>query len=167
MLKERLPRGIRNNNPLNIRRGKTKWVGETIMGDIPDRIFCQFEAMKYGWRAAFLLIKKYINVYKCNTIEKIINKWAPPNENKTNHYIIFVAMQCGIEAGRPFDFNDPVILRIGAAMCMMENGEKYNPYGEKNKKLLEAMQWGKAYASASAQFKNYKSTEQTNELWQP
>ena len=46
-----LPRGIRNNNPLNIRRGKDQWKG--LRAQQTDASFCQFESLEYGWRAAF------------------------------------------------------------------------------------------------------------------
>ncbi len=51
-----LPRGIRNNNPLNIRRSKDKWQGLRALQT--DTAFCQFETMAYGWRAAFVLLTR-------------------------------------------------------------------------------------------------------------
>ena len=54
-----LPRGIRNNNPLNIRRSKDQWKG--LRAQQTDSQFCQFETLEYGWRAAFyLLTRTYI-----------------------------------------------------------------------------------------------------------
>ena len=45
-----LPRGIRNNNPLNIRRtAKDQWKG--LRAQQTDASFCQFESLEYGWRA--------------------------------------------------------------------------------------------------------------------
>jgi hypothetical protein len=76
-----LPRGIRNNNPLNIRRtAKDQWKG--LRAQQTDASFCQFESLDYGWRAAFyLLTRTYYHKYRLFTIRAIINKWAPPNEN--------------------------------------------------------------------------------------
>ena len=52
-----LPRGIRNNNPLNIRRtAKDQWKG--LRAQQTDASFCQFERMEYGWRAAFYLLTR-------------------------------------------------------------------------------------------------------------
>ena len=51
-----LPRGIRNNNPLNIRRGKDQWQG--LRAQQTDASFCQFESLEYGWRAAFYLLTR-------------------------------------------------------------------------------------------------------------
>ena len=46
-----LPRGIRNNNPLNIRRtAKDQWKG--LRAQQTDASFCQFESLEFGWRAA-------------------------------------------------------------------------------------------------------------------
>ena len=76
-----LPRGIRNNNPLNIRRSKDQWQG--LKREQTDSQFCQFEDLVYGWRAAFkLLTRTYYHTYRLYTIRAIVNKWAP----QTNGY---------------------------------------------------------------------------------
>ena len=46
-----MTRGLRNNNPLNIRRNKTKWQGLSVTQT--DKSFFQFKTMAYGYRAAF------------------------------------------------------------------------------------------------------------------
>lgn len=134
------PRGVRNNNPLNIRRGKTPWVGEVqyierVATDKSgnecktreyDRSFCQFSELKYGWRAAFYILRKYIEKYQCNTIEKIINRWAPPSENNTVNYIALVCRYAGIKRNEVVDFSDYVLMRsIVEGMCVAENGAEY------------------------------------------
>lgn len=130
MDKSKLPRGIRNNNPLNIRKGNTKWQGEVLyLEGVPvERDFCQFEAMKYGWRAAFKLLRKYIISYKCNTVRKIISRWAPENENYTETYIKYVASKVAEGADGEIPAESPAILLIAAAMCEMENGVNYTPF---------------------------------------
>ena len=90
-----LPRGIRNNNPLNIRRSKDQWQG--LRAQQTDASFCQFETLEYGWRAAFyLLTRTYYHKYRLFTIRAIISKWAPPNENLTATYIQNVSRLTGI-----------------------------------------------------------------------
>ena len=42
-------RGLRNNNPGNIRLSRTLWQGEIRPSQ--DRSFCQFRTMAYGYRA--------------------------------------------------------------------------------------------------------------------
>lgn len=46
-----MTRGLRNNNPLNIRRNNTKWQG--LSATQTDKSFFQFKTMAYGYRAAF------------------------------------------------------------------------------------------------------------------
>ena len=58
-------RGIRNNNPLNIRHSTNKWQG--MAPSQSDRAFVQFTARKYGYRAAFVLIRNYIGLHHANT----------------------------------------------------------------------------------------------------
>ena len=71
------PRGIRNNNPLNIRRSGDKWQGLKTLQE--DRDFFQFETIELGWRAAFVILcKTYYGKYKLKTIRGIVSRWAPP-----------------------------------------------------------------------------------------
>lgn len=86
-------RGLRNNNPLNIRIGNN-WIGERTPKK--DPLFEEFNSLEYGIRAAFIILLKYITKYKRNTIEKIIRSWAPPSENNTNLYITTVESITGI-----------------------------------------------------------------------
>ena len=89
-----LPRGIRNNNPLNIRRSKDQWQG--LRAQQTDSQFCQFESLEYGWRAAFyLLTRTYYHKYRLYTIRMIVNKWAPPQENLS---IAMAIQENGIES---------------------------------------------------------------------
>jgi len=118
------PRGIRNNNPLNIRRSGDKWQGLKTQQE--DKEFFQFSTMAYGWRAAFrLLCHTYYGKYKLRTIRAIINRWAPPKENNTSSYIMHVAERIGI--GPDQELGDPAThpaqwMMLGVAMAIVENG---------------------------------------------
>ena len=90
-----LPRGLRMNNPGNIRISTTKWKGEVIPS--ADKSFKQFESMQYGYRAMLKLIRNYKILYGLDTIRKIISRWAPTNENNTNAYINFVSKYTGYQ----------------------------------------------------------------------
>ena len=95
----KLPRGIRNNNPLNIRRSGDNWQGLRALQE--DREFCQFSSMAYGWRAAFVILcKTYYGKYKLKTIRALITRWAPPKENNTEAYIRRVTDRIGIGPDR-------------------------------------------------------------------
>ena len=81
-----IPRGIRNNNPLNIRLTATRWVGMRAKQE--DKGFCQFNSMAYGWRAAFMLLFSYYHKHGLKTVRDIISRWAPPSDgNDTEAYI--------------------------------------------------------------------------------
>ena len=118
------PRGIRNNNPLNIRRSKDKWKG--MCAQQQDAAFCQFESMEWGWRAAFwLLTRTYYHQYRLFTIRAIISKWAPPIENKTDAYIANVARLTGIGPDEPIGIPSDQPARwmaVATAMAIQENG---------------------------------------------
>ena len=118
---QKIPRGIRNNNPLNIRIGN-KWLGEVPAPT--DTQFEQFTRMEYGVRAGFLLIKRYIERYHLNTIFLIVSRWAPPSENKTDVYIASVEKLSGIPADKELRFYDNVeIVSLVDAMIVVECGQ--------------------------------------------
>ena len=118
------PRGIRNNNPLNIRRSKDQWQG--LRAQQTDASFCQFESMEYGWRAAFkLLTRTYYHTYRLFTIRGIVSKWAPANENNTKAYIANVSKMTGIGPDEPIGIPTEKPARwmmVGIAMAIQENG---------------------------------------------
>lgn len=116
----KVPRGIRNNNPLNIRIGN-RWKGE--VSTPTDTQFEQFESMEWGVRAAFLILKNYIRRYKLYTIPDIISRWAPNNENDTSNYIKRVLEISGYSSQHRFDWqNINEMTALFQAMCKVENG---------------------------------------------
>lgn len=121
MTNSKIPRGIRNNNPLNIRIGNS-WRGEVKKPT--DNEFEQFVHVSYGLRAGFILLKRYINRYKLNTIEKIISRWAPGNENNTRSYIGNVAKRMNIGPDTPLLYEDrDTMCALVYAMVYVENGQ--------------------------------------------
>ena len=125
-----LPRGIRNNNPLNIRRSKDQWKG--LAEAQTDRAFVQFKSLEYGWRAAFyLLTRTYYHKYRLYTIRTIIRRWAPSSENDTNAYIANVSKLTGIDPDEPIGIPSESPTRwiaLGAAMAIQENGTEGQDY---------------------------------------
>lgn len=120
-----LPRGIRNHNPLNIRRtAKDQWKGLAEVQT--DRAFCQFKSLEYGWRAAFyLLTRTYYHKYRLYTIRAIISKWAPPCENNSKAYVENVSRLTGIDPDEPIGIPSERPARwiaLGMAMAIQENG---------------------------------------------
>lgn len=151
MAKQKTPRGIRNNNPLNIRRSRLKWEHEVFKEPV-DYSFCQFDQMKYGWRAAFCLFRRYIYTYGVDTIQKIISRWAPSTENNTKEYINRVAIITRVNKDEPIDFRTIRMLQIAAAMCWVENGYDYYPMNSECKKILTSMCDGWMLATSEREF---------------
>ena len=114
-------RGIRNDNPLNIRHGKSQWVG--MREKQTDKAFVQFKSRVYGYRAAFVLLRNYIRK-GVNTIGKIIARWAPSSDgNNTRAYIDFVSRTSGIDASRTIKFEDKDdLVEIVRSMAQVESG---------------------------------------------
>lgn len=78
--------GKRNRNPLNIRYSKyNRWVGQ--VGE--SKGFCVFKHIDFGFRAALRLLCRYIQD-GYDTPEKIVFRWAPEFENKTESYLEYV-----------------------------------------------------------------------------
>ena len=125
-----IPRGIRNNNPLNIRRSKDKWKGMRAVQS--DAQFCQFESLEWGWRAAFwLLTRTYYHKYRLFTIRAIVTKWAPAIENNTQAYIANVSRLTGIGPDEPIGIPSERPARwmmVGVAMAIQENGTESLDY---------------------------------------
>lgn len=80
-------RGMRNNNPGNIRKTTIDWKGEKKG---KDDAFETFEHIEYGIRAIFKLMTTYYKKHGCINIRDLINRWAPPSENDTKTYIVSV-----------------------------------------------------------------------------
>ena len=114
------PRGFRNNNPLNIRHNVDIFQGET-KGN--DKSFKTFSSMAYGYRAAFVTLATYIS-RGWNTIEKIVARWAPPNENDTEKYIVNVEKWSGVPKDKVLTVvSGADYIMIVAAMSFVENGK--------------------------------------------
>lgn len=118
-----LPRGLRNNNPGNIRIN-----GDLFQGEVRpsrDKSFKQFETMAYGYRAVFRILSNYRKNYGLDTIRKMIGRWAPENENDTDAYVKAVSDYAGIPADDPININDrEQMIRIVAGMSRIENGRE-------------------------------------------
>lgn len=119
---KQVPRGIRNNNPLNIRIGNV-WLGEVMCPT--DLKFEQFMSMEYGLRAAFVILRRYIRHYHLDTVQQIVSRWAPRSENQTDSYIATVCQQMGIEKDTPIKYEDrETMYKLVEAMSLVECGQK-------------------------------------------
>ncbi|HED5666420.1 TPA: hypothetical protein SCS24_001188 [Enterobacter kobei] len=119
-------RGIRNNNPGNLEYSKTNpWVGQT--GD--DGRFAKFETPEHGIRALGRNLLSYQR-QGIDTVNDIINRWAPPSDNNnTDAYIQAVCAQLGVTANQQLDASNPDTLKaLCAAIIQHENGSQ--PYSD-------------------------------------
>ena len=127
-----MKRGLRNNNPLNIRHSADQWQG--ARAEQTDKSFVQFETMEHGYRAAWKVLESYWKYFhrvrQPFTVETIVGRWAPPGENDTRAYIRTVLMLTslggkenlpqpsrGVDTGR--------LVKLLAAMTTMECGMPY------------------------------------------
>lgn len=115
-----LPKGVRQNNPLNIEQGD-KWKG---LAPIQTGRFCTFTHPAWGFRAAARIINGAYRKRGLTTIQEIVYAWAPPSDsNPTANYSRFVADRVGISQTLPLE--DKHIAPMLLAMAEFENGDNY------------------------------------------
>ena len=129
-----MSRGIKNNNPLNIRRGTSRWLGRREI--VTDKEFEEFTSMAFGYRAAWKLMDTYrLRLRQAGmsyTLENIIHRWAPPEDgNDTTAYIRTVIRLLDYKVGGREVLPSPTckeghkkFARILAAMTCVECGIK-------------------------------------------
>jgi len=115
------PRGIRNNNPLNLEASPFTQRQPGFSGS--DGRFGQFGSMDQGFAAADNLLQTYAQ-RGINTIGGVIGRWAPANDgNPVSAYAQFVARKVGVDPNAPIDMSDPSVRqRVLGAMAEFENG---------------------------------------------
>jgi len=128
------PRGIRNNNPGNIRHGD-KWQG--LADKQTDAAFCVFKAPEWGIRALVKILRNYQTKHGLKTVESIINRFAPQIENDTSSYILSVCQVLDVKPRDVIDVFEPgIMINLLKAVIRHENG--IQPYSDEVlKKSLE------------------------------
>ena len=124
--KIKAPRGVRNNNPLNLRiSAKNNWKGERSINT--DGEFEQFNNSTWGFRAATKTILTYQTKHGLKTINDIINRFAPPSENNTSNYVTFVSRKVGVDPNTPINLknNPDLLVKLVYSMSVMEVGVHY------------------------------------------
>ena len=116
---EKLPRGIRNKNPGNIKLG-TDWDG--LADEQSDPVLCVFKESVWGIRALMRILLVYRFHHKKHTTEDIIGRWAPPSENDTDAYIKFVCDKTGFKPMDKLDNSMEHYLQLVKSIIKMENG---------------------------------------------
>lgn len=121
-----IPRGVRLNNPGNIRLNDISWQGMSTLQDDPD--FVRFDEALYGIRALMKILVSYQRKYELETVRAMINRWAPPNENDTTAYFEAVAKMVGVGVDDHIDVEVPdILIRLSQAIAFHENGKSPDP----------------------------------------
>lgn len=124
------PRGLRNNNPLNIRHGRSRWQGTDP--EKTDKEFVCYMSKAYGYRAAWKVLRTYHEVLMKHRdtfcLHNILMRWAPPSDgNDTKAYLRRVMMLTGIGGYQILPAPDAPdgyrqLLPVVIAMTCVENG---------------------------------------------
>lgn len=120
-----VPRGIRNNNPGNIRwDGRTEWQG--MIGQDSDG-FVIFDTPENGIRA----MARILNSYRRRgvvSLSEIVRTWAPDVENDTESYIASASQRTGFAPQKVITADDyPALIE---AIIHHENGAQ--PYSDED-----------------------------------
>lgn len=142
----RIPRGIRNNNPGNIRKSSAQWLGEIDNGK--DEAFEVFAKPEDGIRAMGRILLNYQRKRMLRTVAQIISRWAPPSENDTHAYEQAIADALGVGVNDPIDLEQfDTLFALVMAITLHENGRQ--PYVAKTINAGIAAAYGKALNSTA------------------
>jgi hypothetical protein len=140
------PRGIRNNNPLNIDYNvNNQWKGL----DTPpsDGRFCRFIEPQFGLRAGIIILRNY-QKRGLTTLRAMISTWAPAHENNVESYIGFVTRKTGIRPEQQVNLNDKAeTIALLKAMVLMECGSP--PSGTANGNWLDDLVYEAGWSIAN------------------
>jgi len=114
------PRGIRNNNPGNIKRSNIQWQGKVPFSQSTDQVFEQFTAYKWGIRAMILDVANDIIYDDLDTITKVIMEYSATNQAP---YIIFVSNKAKIAPNAYIQATKSTLRKLIPAMAEFEQGE--------------------------------------------
>lgn len=112
-------RGIKNNNPFNIRRGDNNWLGKVPYSSSTDKEFEQFKTMRYGIRAGIILFKNYIKK-GYDTPYRILRRFAPPSENDVVSYLKFLCYHKVFQDKR-ISTNSPDFFKLLRTIALYES----------------------------------------------
>lgn len=118
-------RGLRNNNPCNLKSSKnTKWDGQ--VGS--DGKFIIFESPEYGIRACAKNLKNYQQKNGLDTLRSMVYRMGPPHENNTKKYVRNLSNIVGVSPDEKINVlkHLPEIIK---GIIFLENGKM--PYPEK------------------------------------
>ncbi len=108
----------KRHNPGNIKfSANNQWIGQ-----LPSQLseFAEFVSDWAGYRAIFIILKRYHDYDHCLVVKDFISRWAPPETNNVPHYLQFLddnyALAEWIEIQAPADY-----LLLGIAIMDYES----------------------------------------------
>lgn len=126
-------RGIRNNNPGNIKDFGIPWEGildreKQNAEQRAENTFVVFSGPWWGIRAIAKILLNYQTRHGLDTVHKIIDRWAPAGDsNEPERYARFVANHIGVHPHDPIDVTDyTTMLNLAQGIVWYENGT--DPY---------------------------------------
>lgn len=88
-----------------------------------DAAFVEFDTPIMGLRALMKLLLNYYRKHDLNTVESIINRYAPPVENATDAYIHSVSKHLGVKRSQVLQLHaKPTLIKLAEAITRYENG---------------------------------------------
>lgn len=120
--RNQLSRGIRNNNPGNIKISSSAWQGKLPVSQNNDGVFEQFRYYYFGVRAMIIVLRNYMNKHNLTTLRGIIGRYAPPNENHTSTYADTISKWTGIGLDQPLKPDQATLRTLVKTMARYETG---------------------------------------------
>jgi hypothetical protein len=106
---------------MNIRISNIPWANK----DNPSRN-AQFETFPTAYDGLHAGMENVLHtqtMHGCKTINAIINRLSPPNENNTAQYVANICDGCGVQADEPYDLTIPQnLVDISKGITLEENG---------------------------------------------
>lgn len=135
-----MTRGEKNKNLGNIKIANNDWKGKIPEDQNTDGVFEQFETEYYGNRALVILLQNYIN-RGINTIDSIINTYAPKSENETAIYVDYVKLRMGFTTIGDAGVDGDHIPQLATAIVEFENGKSYPGIRQKFTRVLLGLKY--------------------------
>ena len=131
----RMPYPGQLRNPGNVRHyANDTWLGEITDGRAPGQ-FARFDTPQHGLRAASRVVLNIANRLGDNpTLDGIIGRYSPPNENNTTRHASTVSSLSGIARDATIDTGDTGqmvdLMRgiVGAENPRMPDGRRYSEW---------------------------------------
>lgn len=100
-------RGIRNNNPGNIKySAANQWQGQTGQD---SGGFATFDKEANGVRAIAVILKNYSSHYGLNTVDGLIRRWSATDQDA---YVANVSAALGVDPHDAIDITDSATLTV-------------------------------------------------------